>query len=73
VVHGVLNMRTVVAGDLADHRRSRGHRSADVARVKASGATVLCWVQMQTATDWRWPVSLGADYTLNVQQMIQWI
>jgi L-iditol 2-dehydrogenase len=68
VVHGVLNMRTVVAGDLANIAGPGAIGLLTLQVVKASGATVVLLGTDADGHRLSLASELGADYTLNVQQ-----
>ena len=68
VVHGVLNMRTVAAGDLAVIAGPGAIGLLTLQVVKASGATVVMLGTDADSHRLALASELGADYTLNVQQ-----
>ncbi len=68
VVHGVLNMRTVVAGDLAVIAGPGAIGLLTLQVVKASGATAVMLGTDADSHRLALATDLGADYTLNVQQ-----
>ncbi len=68
VVHGVLNMRTIVAGDLAVIAGPGAIGLLTLQVVKASGAAVVMLGTDADSHRLALAAELGADYTLNVQQ-----
>lgn len=68
VVHGVLNMRTVNAGDVAVIAGPGAIGLLALQVVKAAGATVVMLGTDADAHRLALARELGADYTLNVQQ-----
>ncbi len=68
VVHGVLNMRTVAAGDLAVIAGPGAIGLLTLQVVKASGATVVMLGTDADSHRLALASKLGADYVLNVQQ-----
>ena len=68
VVHGVLNMRTVNAGDVAVIAGPGAIGLLTLQVVKAAGATVVMLGTDADAHRLSLARQLGADYTLNVQQ-----
>ena len=68
VVHGVLNMRTVRAGDVAVIAGPGAIGLLTLQVVKAAGATVVMLGTDADAHRLALARELGADYTLNVQQ-----